>query len=263
MKTDLITRGWEQLRDWVFDNYRTAYMVGMWTIIYTATFPAIHYTVVLWLISLAVGWMLEPCLDPQNLRYGKAMVEGKQGLALTFDDGPSPPVTAQLLDLLARENVKATFFLIGESASRHPELVRRMAAEGHLVGNHTQTHPNLLTLSKAAGHAELETGGRSIASALGEPPRYFRPPFGFRYPWTFKSARSLGQEPVLWSLNPRDFHDPGVDVIVQRVLEGVKVGSIILLHDGPENREQTLEAVARLIPALRERGFEFVRLDEM
>lgn len=263
MKKDLITDLWEQLRDWVFENYRTAYMVGTWTIVYTLTFPAIHWTVLLWLVTLGIGWLLEPCVDPQNLRYGKALVEGKHGVALTFDDGPSVPVTGQLLDLLARENVKATFFLIGENASRHPELVQRMAAEGHLVGNHTQTHANLLTLSRAAGHAELEMGGRTIASALGEPPRYFRPPFGFRYPWTFRSARSLGQEPVLWSLNPRDFHDPGPEAIVKRVLAAAKQGSIILLHDGPDHREQTLAAVEQLIPKLREQGLSFVRLDEM
>ncbi len=260
---DPITRAWERLRDWVYENYRQAYMLGTWTIVYTLTFPALHWTVLIWLAVQALGWLLDPLVDPTSQRYGKTMVSGQQGVALTFDDGPSPPVTGLLLDLLKRENVRATFFLIGENAVRHPELVKRMAAEGHLVGNHTQTHANLLTLSRAAGHAELESGSRSIASVLGEPPRYFRPPFGFRYPWTLRSARNLGQEPVMWSLNPRDFHDPGVDVIVQRVVDAVKVGSIVLLHDGPADREQTLEAVARLIPALRERGFGFVRLDEM
>ena len=138
-----------------------------------------------------------------------------------------------------------------------------MVREGHLVGNHTDTHPNLLFCSPGRARREIEAGTRVVAEVLGEPPRWFRPPYGFRYPWTLLHARSLGQSTALWSNCPRDWQRPGVEVLVRRVVESARPGDVVLLHDGGGDRSQTVQALPLLIRELRARGFRLVRLDRV
>src|SRR5438874_11827210 len=138
-------------------------------------------------------------------------------LAITFDDGPNPAITPKLLDLLDRHNAKATFFLIGRYVRECPELVKETVARGHLVGNHTETHPNLFRLSRREIRIELRLCHDAISNALGSPPKWFRPPFGFRNPWVVPSARELGYRTVMWTLLPGDRKERPLEWLIPRL----------------------------------------------
>lgn len=186
-------------------------------------------------------------------------------VALTFDDGPNPNATPRILDALGERGVHATFFVLGRHADRWPELVARIAAEGHAIGNHGWYHRKLHLKSPAYVREDLERGSRSIEEASGVHPRLFRAPHGFRSPWVTPIARSLGQRTVGWSLGVWDTDRPGASVIAERTIEGAKPGSILLLHDGDGydvngDRMQTAEAVPMIVDGLQRRGYKFALL---
>jgi peptidoglycan/xylan/chitin deacetylase (PgdA/CDA1 family) len=186
-------------------------------------------------------------------------------VALTFDDGPNPDATPLILDTLAEKGVRATFFVLGSHAERWPELVRRMAQEGHQLGNHGYFHRKLQFKSPFYVSRDIRLGIRAIKRAGAPAPRYFRAPHGFRSPWTTPIARAYGERTVGWSLGVWDSDRPGVDEIVRRTLEGVSPGSIVLLHDGdgynPDgDRMQTAAALPHIIDRLKEQGYEFATL---
>lgn len=186
-------------------------------------------------------------------------------VALTFDDGPNPGATPSILDTLAREGVPAAFFVLGKAAERWPELVHRAARDGHQVGSHGYAHRKLHLRTPSDVRRDLELGTWAIERACGVRPRFFRAPHGFRSPWVTPIARSLGQRTVGWTLGVWDSDRPGVDEIVERVLDGVRPGAIVLLHDGdgydPEgDRVQTALALPAIIEGLRRRGYGFGRL---
>lgn len=186
-------------------------------------------------------------------------------ISLTFDDGPNPEATPRILDQLARHSVKATFFILGAHAEKWPDLVRRIAMDGHQLGNHGYFHRKLHFKLPSYVKRDLLLGKRAIERASGETPRYFRAPHGFRSPWVTAIASSLGERSVGWSLGVWDSDLPGVDAIVDKTIMGTKPGSIILLHDGDGydaqgDRTQTAAAVPRIIRGLRARGYEFVTL---
>lgn len=191
----------------------------------------------------------------------------RRAIALTFDDGPDPEVTPRVLDALAQAGVRATFFLIGERARRHPDLVRRIVAEGHLVGNHSWDHAALPLRGRAAIAADLARTQDAIEHACGVRPAWFRPPYGLRDPRVLAEARELGMRTSLWSVSPRDWQDPGSDAIVVRTLSVIEPGDIVLLHDGSAEHAgghpDTAQALPRLVRELRERGYEAIRLDEI
>ena len=189
----------------------------------------------------------------------------KRHVSLTFDDGPNPEATPKILDALAERGVKATFFILGNHAERWPDLVRRIAAEGHQVGNHGYFHRKLHFKLPFYIRKDISLGKRAIERAGGPSPRFFRAPHGFRNPWVTPIARSMGELTIGWSLGVWDSECPGVKAIVQRTIAGVEPGSIVLLHDGdgydPEgDRSQTAAAVPEIIDRLRENGYEFVTL---
>ena len=264
--TDSLSQALIRVRDWVYDNYQIAYLVGTGIILHSLLYFHPVALVLSWLAVAGLGFALEPCVNPHNLRYGWGLVKGDptRGLtvALTFDDGPGPE-TGRLLDLLRRHEVKATFFCIGAQAVRYPEVVERISKEGHTLGNHTQTHRSLLSASPSQGAAEIADAQATLVRMLGKAPRLFRHPFGFRAPWTHAQLKKAGLTSVLWSVNPRDFQNPGPSVIVDRVMSALHPGAIVLLHDGREEREQTLEAVDQLIPRMREQGYRFVTAEEL
>ena len=188
-------------------------------------------------------------------------------VALTFDDGPNPDATPAILDALGERGVKATFFTLGRHAERWPELVRRVADEGHAVGNHGYFHRKLHRRSPHYVREDLRLGTETIERASGVHPRWFRAPHGFRSPWVVAIARRFGQETVGWSLGVWDSERPGADVIAQRTIEGARPRSILLLHDGDGydpagDRTQTAQAVPSIVDALHQRGYRFVTLDE-
>ena len=188
-------------------------------------------------------------------------------LALTFDDGPNPVATPAILDALARRGTKASFFILGRHAERWPELVRRVAADGHAVCNHGYHHRKLHLRSPRYVRTDLEMGTRAIVAACGVTPRFFRAPHGFRSPWVTSIARSLGQRTVGWTRGVWDSARPGVSVIVARSVKAARPGAILLLHDGDGydplgDRTQTAQAVPMLVDRILDAGLQFVTLDE-
>jgi peptidoglycan/xylan/chitin deacetylase (PgdA/CDA1 family) len=195
---------------------------------------------------------------------GRIAGDGKV-VALTFDDGPNPDATPLILDTLAEKGVPATFFVLGSHAERWPELVRRVAQEGHQLGNHGYFHRKLQFKSPFYVSRDIRLGIRAIKRAGAPAPRYFRAPHGFRSPWTTPIALSYGERTVGWSLGVWDSDRPGVDEIVRRTLEGVSPGSIVLLHDGdgynPDgDRMQTAAALPHIIDRLKDQGYGFATL---
>jgi peptidoglycan/xylan/chitin deacetylase (PgdA/CDA1 family) len=187
-------------------------------------------------------------------------------VALTFDDGPNPKATPLILDALAERGVKATFFILGRHAERWPELVKRVAREGHAIGNHGYYHRKLHFKSPSYVRKDLTLGTEAIQRVSGVSPKVFRAPHGFRSPWVTPIARSLGQRTVGWSFGVWDSDRPGVDVIAQRILGGAKSGSILLLHDGdgydPDgDRVQTAQAVPLIVDRMLAQGFAFHLFD--
>ena len=211
--------------------------------------------------SLSVAFLYRLCKSPFSQWAGpvSTRVHGKEKLlALTFDDGPGPD-TLRLLDVLERYGVKATFFLIGKQVRRRPEVARRLVDHGHALGNHSDSHSVFRMLTSP--HRELQRCSKAILEATGVSPELFRPPRGFRTPWILRAARRLGLSTVQWTLNSQDYAKPGVDALVESVLSQVSPGYIVLLHDGPEDRGQTVEAVERLIVSLQNSGYRFVPLE--
>ena len=186
-------------------------------------------------------------------------------VALTFDDGPNPDATPLILDTLREKGVHATFFVLGSHVQRWPDLVQRIAHEGHQLGNHGYFHRKLHFKSPFYVSRDIRLGIRAIKRAGAPAPQLFRAPHGFRSPWTTPIASSYGERTVGWSLGVWDSDRPGADEIVRRTLEGVQPGSIILLHDGdgynPDgDRLQTAAALPIIIDRLKEQGYEFATL---
>lgn len=193
-------------------------------------------------------------------------VRGAKSVALTFDDGPNPDATPLILDALRDRGVKATFFILGRHAEQWPDLVKRVADEGHAIGNHGWFHRKLHFKSPAYVRRDLELGTTAIERACGVRPRLFRAPHGFRAPWVTAIARSLGQRTVGWSLGVWDSDCPGVEVIADRTVNGARPGSILLLHDGDGydprgDRMQTARAVPLIVDRLLSQGYRFDLFD--
>ncbi|SFL63328.1 polysaccharide deacetylase family protein [Pelosinus propionicus] len=208
---------------------------------------------------------------PENDVFGRVFSNTKttqKVVALTFDDGPYPPYTEQVLDVLKEYNVPATFFVVGKNVEKYPELVKRIADEGHQLGNHTYHHIDLLKANRKVIAEEIDNTNQAILAAAGIKPRLMRPPHGFRDPVVMEMMAERNLKVVEWSVMSRDWTNPGVDVIVERTVKGVKNGSIILLHDGDgitsqDSRMQSVEAARRIIQILSKQGYTFVTVDEI
>lgn len=182
-------------------------------------------------------------------------------VALTFDDGPDPQRTPAVLDLLARQGVRATFFVVGARAEAHPELVRRMAAEGHVVGNHSYTHSWRFPLrSLGRTMEELRRTGEVLHRITGLQPRLFRPPFGVTNPTIARAVRRLGLDPVGWSIRSLDTMGQSPERVAARILRRLHPGAVILLHERCAGSERL---VGLLVEGLRSRGLEPVTLPEL
>ena len=184
-------------------------------------------------------------------------------IALTFDDGPNPAYTSQILAILQHYGVKATFFVIGSVVAAHPALVQQEYQQGNIVGNHTWTHPNLTHLSPAAVRAELRSTSNEIQAVTGVLPTIFRPPGGNFNRSVQSIAASMGLSTILWNVDPKDWSRPGTRAIIQNVLNSTHKGSIILMHDGGGNRSETVAALPTIITTLAQRGFRFVTIPRM
>jgi peptidoglycan/xylan/chitin deacetylase (PgdA/CDA1 family) len=184
-------------------------------------------------------------------------------VALTFDDGPHPPYTGQVLDVLERYGVPATFFCVGLNACELPDEISRISAAGHTVANHTWSHAYLPDLGRDRLHEQVGRTTQTLERAAGHPVALFRPPYGSRTP---EVVGWLGEEKVttvLWDVEAADWALPGADVIAHRVLDQVQPGSVILLHDGGGDRSQTAAALPTIIEGVQARGLRFVLVEEL
>ncbi|QKW18519.1 polysaccharide deacetylase family protein [Kitasatospora sp. NA04385] len=186
-------------------------------------------------------------------------------VALTFDDGPNPPHTHRVLDVLDRYAVPATFFCVGLHALAHRAELDRMAAAGHQIANHTWSHPYLPDLSRTELLDQLGRTDEAIAKAVGDDPgpRMFRPPYGGRTPEVLRWIDESGATVVLWDVEPCDWSMPGPEAITRAVLDQARPGAVILLHDGGGDRSQTVAALPAVIEGLTARGYAFARVDRL
>lgn len=181
-------------------------------------------------------------------------------LAITFDDGPDPRWTPQVLDVLARHQVRATFFLIGERAQAYPRIAERITRAGHAVGNHTMHHPHpFATLPPSRVHQEIRQGQDAIAQATGAAPRLFRAPAGNWSTNILRQVEDAGLRAVDWSVDPKDWRSPPPSRIVRALLRS-RGGDVMLCHDGGGDRSATVRAVDVALGILRDRGAEFISL---
>ncbi|MFK4144818.1 polysaccharide deacetylase family protein [Streptomyces sp. NPDC004065] len=178
-------------------------------------------------------------------------------MLLTFDDGPDPRYTPQILDTLAKYDVRATFFVCGEMADWNRDLLARMADEGHVVGNHTWTHPLLTELTRREIRSEIERTCHVIDKAYGAPPQWFRAPYGAWNKATFQLGAELGMEPLAWTVDSFDWTTPGTRAIVRQVEHGAAPGVVVLSHDAGGDRSETVRALRKYLPHLLDDGYRF------
>jgi peptidoglycan-N-acetylglucosamine deacetylase len=227
------------------------------------------------LLTAAAGTITYAALSPQSQLFGKVLIASRDPneIALTYDDGPNDIVTERLLEVLARNNTRATFFLIGRYVRQRPQIVRAIADAGHVIGNHTMTHPWLAWQSSARIREELAGCNAAIEEALGKPVRYFRAPHGARRPIVLRTARELGLTPVQWNIIPGDWNPITANEIADRTTRAIQrnqrrsQASNIVLHDGGQAglgqpRLPTVEATNLLLHHYKKQpGIKFVTVD--
>lgn len=182
-------------------------------------------------------------------------------VAMTFDDGPHPSLTPKLLDMLKARNLRATFYLIGNRVVTWPDIVKRIADEGHEIGNHSWSHPNLAKHSNASVLSQIDRTTDAIYKVTGRPPVTFRPPYGS---FTKRQRLMLYQErnlpTILWSVDPQDWRRPGASVVAKRILKHSRPGAIILSHD---IQSGTVKAMPNTFDGLTARGLHFGTVSQM
>lgn len=228
-------------------------------------------------VCLLLGWPgllgcqrrpapFKPAADPGETIFFVPVRE--KVIALTFDDGPNDPYTGLILDALKRQQVKATFFLIGENVERYPETARRIKAEGHLIGNHTCRHSRFDQSTAAEISQDIADGRRIITAVLGVTPTWFRPPYGINGPGMEETCRAQGLAIAGWSADASDWNPHPVEELVERIVSQATAGDIILLHDGWEthpgaDRRNTAAAVPLILEKLKAQGFRFVTVPDL
>lgn len=188
-------------------------------------------------------------------------------VALTFDDGPSAADTPRVLDLLAHHEAHATFFTLAQNVRRHPELIRRMVAEGHEVAIHGELHLPLLMLTPGLIRREVRRSAEAVMRAANVTARHYRPPFGFMVPSQARFVQRLGYTSVLGDVYPEDAHQPPVERIVDRVTRRLTAGSILILHDGSPigapSRARTVQALAIILRHMAARALRGVSVEHL
>lgn len=233
-------------------------------------------------LVVAAGFELyELAESPANQLFGKTLVSGPKGervVALTYDDGPNPPYTDRILEVLRQEHVHATFFVVGRAVQAYPAVVHREVAGGNAVGNHTWSHGHLVLYDADGLRRTLQRTDRAIYAASGVHTTIMRPPFGSRDWLVLDEVRRLGYTPVMWSVPlANDWENPPANVIAARVLHYASDGAIIDLHDGNRgivcahqassgkicDRSSDVEATRLIVEALKRQGYRFVTIPEL
>jgi peptidoglycan/xylan/chitin deacetylase (PgdA/CDA1 family) len=195
-----------------------------------------------------------------GISFSRVMVSGNY-IAMTFDDGPHPQNTPRLLDILRARNIKATFYVIGQSVDLYPQVVRRTVAEGHEIGNHSYSHRLLSKSSDSEIQFELSRCREAVVRAAGVQPRTMRPPYGGLLQRQREMIYSqFGYPTILWSVDPLDWKRPGSSAVTSRILQATTAGSIILSHD---LHAGTVDAMPATLDGLLRRGFRFVTVSQL
>jgi len=222
----------------------------------------------------AGGTLAYAALSPQSQLFGRTLIAGHDPaeIALTYDDGPNDAATMQLLDVLARHNIRATFFMIGRFVRQRPEIARAVHAAGHLIGNHTMTHPWLAWQSDRVIREELRGCSQALEDVLGAPILYMRPPHGARRPAVLRISRELGLTLVQWNVMGNDWAPVGAGGVLRKVQRGLEAvrergrGANVLLHDGYDqrmgaDRSATVQATDQLLTQLVANGSRVITVD--
>jgi chitin deacetylase len=184
---------------------------------------------------------------------------GDKPFALTFDDGPWPEYTGQILQILAEHNAKATFFMVGQMVREHPKIARQVRDAGHAIGNHSWSHPS----RPRDPVAQIERTNAEIKKAVGFTPSTFRPPYGILKNGMAKQAMKDGQAVLIWSADSNDWKKPAPETIARRIINEATPGGIALMHDGGGTRRNTVAALPIILETLEARGYYFVTVPEL
>ncbi|MBH8562436.1 polysaccharide deacetylase family protein [Nostoc sp. CENA67] len=188
--------------------------------------------------------------------------QGQKVIALTFDDGPWPESTAQILDILKENNIKGTFFVVGQNVKHYPDLVKRVIAEGHIIGNHTWHHWYHYMNPQAAAY-EIDNTTNLIYQTTGVKTNLFRPPGGIMHNGVAAYARNSKYAIIMWSSDSVDYSRPPVPKLINNVFRQARPGGIVLMHDGGGNRAKTVQALPEIIAGFRNQGYSFVTIPEL
>jgi polysaccharide deacetylase family sporulation protein PdaB len=206
-------------------------------------------------------------LEAMRMQHETSFYRGsryKKQVALTFDDGPDNNYTLQILDILKKEHVKATFFVVGTMAKRYPSVLKRIDQEGHIVSNHSWNHPVLTKLPEAGVMKQIEDTNNVVKNAIGKTPLLIRPPYGALNKKLAKSIGNKGYKLIYWDVDTLDWNNQTPEKILGTVKKDLKTGSIILQHSaGSKSIQATVTALPNIIHYLRNQGYEFVTIDDM
>ncbi len=222
----------------------------------------IRVTAAFFLVVTVLLGSMRVSAAPQIIYHHTGSSEEKR-VALTFDDGPHPRYTAEILDILTEYGVSATFFVVGVNAETYPELLLRASREGHEIGNHTYNHYHVSKLSAAAFEKDLLRCSDAVKRIIGKEPRLFRPPEGACSEISKSFCEKNGYPIIMWSVDTRDWAHTPIAEICENVRKNTKDGSIILMHDFIGKNSPTPKALRKIIPMLQESGFEFVTVSQL
>lgn len=219
------------------------------------------FDMIMGMLCLWAGGKRQDITEPASQEVSAGKIAGEEDvakkIALTFDDGPHPRYTEQLLDGLKERNVVATFFVTGENAQNYPNIIRREQEEGHLIGNHTYSHIQLTSGNRETFREELVKTNEILENITGEKVSFVRPPYGS---WDKSFEKELNMFPVLWNIDPLDWCSHNAECIAAKVVEKAGDGDIILMHD---YYDTSVTAALEVVDILQKRGFQFVTVEEI
>lgn len=219
------------------------------------------FDMIMGMLCLWAGEKRQDTTAPASQEVSAGKITGEEDvakkIALTFDDGPHPRYTEQLLDGLKERNVVATFFVTGENAQNYPNIIRREQEEGHLIGNHTYSHIQLTSGNRETFREELVKTNEILENITGETVSFVRPPYGS---WDKSFEKELNMFPVLWNIDPLDWCSHNAECIAAKVVENAGDGDIILMHD---YYDTSVTAALEVVDVLQKRGFQFVTVEEI